>query len=122
MVLNRNLPIYRNQSLNLVRPDSTIDPEPTPKSLNELNQLLDVLSKAKETMKTRTTRAASLTPTTSTTTMDESITKNAKSIDDLIESLNNTTETPKSNSKKNHHHQHHHLQNIHQKNLPQPKN
>ncbi len=71
--------------------------------------------------------------------MDESITKNAKSIDDLIESLNNTTETPKSNSKKkysktlnflrlksfvliDHHHQHHHLQNIHRKNLQQLKN
>lgn len=33
-------------------------------------------------------------------TMDESTTKNAKSIDDLIESLNNTTDTPKSSSRK----------------------
>ena len=30
----------------------------------------------------------------------ESTAKNAKSIDDLIESLNNTTETPKSSSRK----------------------
>jgi hypothetical protein len=34
------------------------------------------------------------------TTMNDSATKNAKSIDDLIESLNNPTETPKSSSKK----------------------
>lgn len=48
----------------------------------------------------RTARASSLTPTSSVPTMEESTTKNAKSIDDLIESLNNTTETPKSSSRK----------------------
>ena len=69
MVLNRNLPLHRNQSLNLIRPDSIVDSvcifneflsrifrllflkEPTPKSLNELNQLLDTLSKAKENLR-----------------------------------------------------------------------
>jgi len=34
------------------------------------------------------------------TAMDESATKNAKSIDDIIESLNNTTETTKTSSRK----------------------
>lgn len=47
MVLNRNLPLHRNQALNLIRPDSIAEPE----SVNELNQLLDALGKAKETMK-----------------------------------------------------------------------
>jgi len=102
MVLNRNLPTHRNQTLNLIRPDSIIDSESTPKSLGELNQLLETLSKAKETMKKDIqTRASSLTPTTSIPMIDESpTTKNAKSIDDLIESLNNTPETNKSSSKK----------------------
>lgn len=94
--------------------------EPSPKSLNELNQLLEALSTAKETMKNetqskfeenqlrnnqcgvlaRTARASSLTPTTSIPTIDESSQKNAKSIDDLIESLNTVTETTKSSARK----------------------
>ena len=48
----------------------------------------------------RTIRASSLTPTSSMPVIGESTAKNAKSIDDLIESLNNTTETPKSSSRK----------------------
>lgn len=48
----------------------------------------------------RTSRASSLTPTSPIPTMDESSSKNAKSIDDLIENLNNTTETTKSRSRK----------------------
>ena len=83
----------------------------------------------------RTVRASSLTPTTSMATMNETTAKNAKSIDDLIESLNSTTETPKSSSRKKYWkfaiHSHvkpqsslidHHLRNIHRKNLQQPKN
>lgn len=71
IVLNRNLPAHRTQTLNLIRPDSMIEPvsgskkkcpsstcravfysqEPPSRSLNELDQLLDALSKAKETMR-----------------------------------------------------------------------
>jgi hypothetical protein len=53
-----------------------------------------------KSFKDQTPRASSLTPTTSIPNIDESSTKNAKSIDDLIESLSNTTETTKSSSKK----------------------
>jgi len=49
----------------------------------------------------RIPRASSLTPTTSIPAIDESsTTNNAKSIDDLIESLNSPTETTKSISRK----------------------
>jgi molybdopterin synthase catalytic subunit len=48
----------------------------------------------------RTPRATSLTPSTSMSNTDSSTTKNARSIDDLIESLNQSSETPKKNSKK----------------------
>ena len=94
--------------------------ERTPESVNELNQLLDALGKAKETIKrekqrtswcqmrnlvtgfilARTHRASSLTPSPSTSNMNHPSTKNAKSIDDLIESLNQRSETPKSNPRK----------------------
>ncbi|CAF1396917.1 unnamed protein product [Adineta steineri] len=104
IVLNRNLPTHRTQTLNLIRPDSMIEPEPVPKSLNELDQLLDALSKAKETIRKDTqnqiSRTANSTPTKSISNIDDSSRKNAKSIDDLIETLNDTTETIKSNSKK----------------------
>ncbi|UJR36144.1 hypothetical protein I4U23_028881 [Adineta vaga] len=106
IVLNRNPPAHRTQTLNLIRPDSMIEPEPVvpPKSVSELDQLLEALSKAKETMKRemqnqQTSRTAS-TPTQSVNDVDESSKKNTKSIDDLIESLNDTTETIKSNSRK----------------------
>ncbi|CAF4328511.1 unnamed protein product, partial [Adineta steineri] len=75
-----------------------------PRSLNELDQLLDALSKAKETIRKDTqnqiSRTANSTPTKSISNIDDSSRKNAKSIDDLIETLNDTTETIKSNSKK----------------------
>lgn len=45
-------------------------------------------------------RTANSTPTKSTNGADESCQKNGKSIDDLIDSLNDTTETIKSNSRK----------------------
>lgn len=48
----------------------------------------------------RTHRASSLTPSASTSNMNNPSTKNAKSIDDLIETLNHRSETPKSNSRK----------------------
>jgi hypothetical protein len=48
----------------------------------------------------QTSRTTNSTPTKSIPVIDESARKNAKSIDDLIESLNDTTEIIKSSSKK----------------------
>ncbi|CAF3882558.1 unnamed protein product [Rotaria magnacalcarata] len=105
MVLNRSLPAQRNQILNLIRPDSIIDPEPSPKSLNELNQLLDALSKARETMKSdsqivRTSHEPNSTPTKVIHITEDSSIKSTKSINDAIDTLNETTETIKSSSRK----------------------
>lgn len=44
-------------------------------------------------------RATSVTPNPAMDESTSSSSKNAKSIDDLIESLDNTTDTPKSSSK-----------------------
>ncbi|CAF1100205.1 unnamed protein product [Rotaria sordida] len=104
MILNRNLPTHRTRTLNLIRPDSITDPEPAPKSLNELNQLLETLSKAKETMRnetqTRTSRASSSTSTKLTPNIEDSSTRNIKSINDSIDSLNDSIETNRSSSRK----------------------